>query len=458
MQIDGKTKLIGLIGCPVEHTLSPIIHNTLNEACKENMVYTPFHVEPDAVSDAVKGAYALGILGLNVTVPHKQAVMDSLVDMDAAAKAIGAVNTLVRVEGGYKGYNTDMEGLRREVLSENVSLKGCSVVVLGAGGASKAVVYMCLLEGAKKVYLLNRTVEKAQRIADDMNPLFDGEVIAMPLSSYGQIPDQELYAFQATSIGLHPHESDVVIEDMSFYQKVKVGFDLIYNPARTRFMQFVEQAGGTAYNGLKMLLYQGVIAYSYWTGIPMDRLEPLCDKIYGRLYKNIHHHRNIVLIGFMGSGKSTVGKALAQEMGAEFVDTDAWIEEQAGMTISEIFAQYGEMYFREFETKVIHQLLDTDGKQVVATGGGMPLRKENAALLQMLGDVVYLDISASEVYHRLQGDTTRPLLTGDNPKQKIQELQNIRRPVYQQVAEVVVSVDGRTVESIEEEILHYIEA
>ena len=173
IEIDGKTRLIGLMGNPVEHTLSPVIHNGISERMGIPSVYMPFHVEAERVSDAVKGAYALNVLGMNVTVPHKNAVMKELVEIDAAAEHIGAVNTLVRIDGkgGYKGYNTDMMGLRRQIHEDGVNLCRRTVVVLGAGGAAKAVVYMCLLDGAEKVYLLNRTVEKAQAIAVQMNGL-----------------------------------------------------------------------------------------------------------------------------------------------------------------------------------------------------------------------------------------------------------------------------------------------
>ena len=134
MKINGKTRLIGLIGNPVEHTLSPVIHNGVSKAMGINSVYVPFKVETEGLAKAVKGAYELNVLGMNVTVPHKNQVMESLLEIDEAAKQIGAVNTLVRVEGGYKGYNTDMMGLSRQIREDDISLNGETVVILGAGG------------------------------------------------------------------------------------------------------------------------------------------------------------------------------------------------------------------------------------------------------------------------------------------------------------------------------------
>ena len=190
MTIDGRTRLLGLMGNPVEHTLSPVIHNTLSEILYKNLVYVPFHVENGNVADAVQGACALNILGMNVTVPHKERVMETLVSVDPVAEAIQAVNTLVRVPGGFRGYNTDMPGLLRAVQSEGVSLQGKTVLILGAGGASKAVAYMCMQERAEKIYMLNRTVEKAQEIADSMNRIFqEDRMQAMALEAWKEIPE-----------------------------------------------------------------------------------------------------------------------------------------------------------------------------------------------------------------------------------------------------------------------------
>ena len=165
MMIDGKTRTLGLLGDPVEHTMSPLIHNTLSEKLGLNNVYVPFHTKAENLEAAVKGAYALNILGLNVTVPHKNEVMQYLSELDEGGQAIGAVNTLVRTENGYKGYNTDMMGLLREVRSYGVELDGQDVIILGAGGAAKAVAYMCVSNGAGHVYILNRTVAKAQALS-----------------------------------------------------------------------------------------------------------------------------------------------------------------------------------------------------------------------------------------------------------------------------------------------------
>ncbi len=265
MKIDGKTRLCGLIGNPVEHTLSPVIHNNIADRLGHNMVYVPFLVKEEGVENAIKGAYELNVLGMNATVPHKSAVIPFLKEIDPLAKKIGAVNTLVRVDGGYKGYNTDMTGLNRALKSEGIFLENEKVILLGAGGASRAVAFLCASLGCKDVIMLNRNYEKCVQVAKEVNDSTGDEVIKpMELSDYSQIPGDGYVCIQGTSVGLHPNVEDCVIKDMDFFNKVSVGFDLIYKPADTKFMQMVRQAGGRSYNGLKMLLFQGIDAYELW--------------------------------------------------------------------------------------------------------------------------------------------------------------------------------------------------
>lgn len=265
MEINGKTKVCGLIGNPVEHTLSPLIHNTLAAKLGTNMAYLPFLVQPEAVGEAVRGAYALNLCGLNVTVPYKSAVIPYLLKLDGLAADIGAVNTLVPTEGGYQGYNTDMSGLYRALQSEGIKLRGEDVILLGAGGAARAVAFMCAFYGASRVYLLNRTLPRAEKVAAEVNAALETDcILPLRLEDYGSLPDGKFLCIQGTSVGLAPNMESVIIEDEAFYQKVHTGYDLIYKPCRTKFMKLVMEHGGRAYHGLKMLLYQGIDAYELW--------------------------------------------------------------------------------------------------------------------------------------------------------------------------------------------------
>ncbi len=281
--INGYTRTCGLIGNPVEHTLSPVIHNTLSMVLGENLAYVPFHVENGRLEDAVKGAFALNLLGLNVTVPYKSDVIPYLTDIDPLAENIGAVNTLVRTETGYKGYNTDMPGLYRAMCEDGVKVKGEKVLILGAGGVARAVAMLLLDKGAREAILLNRTVQKAREVADEVNRIAGRKFAkAMPMDAYDTLPAGKRYlAIQATSVGMYPGCDAAVIEDPAFYEKVHTGYDLIFNPPKTRFMELVEAQGGKAYNGAKMLLYQGIIAFELWTGCEIKSW--LADKVYERM-------------------------------------------------------------------------------------------------------------------------------------------------------------------------------
>lgn len=282
-QIDGRTRTCGLIGNPVEHTMSPVIHNTLAQREGRNMVYVPFPVEEGCLAAAIKGAYALNILGLNVTVPYKSEAAEYLTEKDEMAGRIGAVNTLVRTGEGYKGYNTDMLGLFRAMQSEKIRLEGEAILILGAGGAARAVAYMCVLKGAAKVYLLNRTLHKAEAVAAEINRAFAAScVIPLRMGDYPLLEGGRKYlAIQATSVGLYPDTEEAVIMDKAFYKRIHTGYDLIYNPQNTRFMSLVREAGGKAYHGLKMLLYQGVIAYELWNDVKISEEEALF--VYNRM-------------------------------------------------------------------------------------------------------------------------------------------------------------------------------
>lgn len=282
MEIDGKTRTCGLLGNPVEHTLSPMIHNTLAERLGHDLVYVPFLVEKGRLGEAVAGAAALQLLGLNVTVPYKSEVIAHLREIDGLAEDIGAVNTLVRCAGGYKGYNTDMEGLYRAMESEGIRIRGESVILLGAGGAARAVAYLCAVKGADKVWMLNRTLEKARTVAEEVNGKV-GRAVICPMSTadYVMLPEGKYLAIQGTSVGLAPNTEDAVITDDAFYEKIHTGFDLIYSPWETKFMRLVKAHGGEAYNGLKMLLYQGVIAYELWNGVRVS--EEDAQAVYDRL-------------------------------------------------------------------------------------------------------------------------------------------------------------------------------
>ena len=284
---DGKTRTCGLIGNPVEHTLSPLIHNTLAEDFGQDLVYVPFKVEADQVEAAEKGAFALNLLGCNVTVPYKSEVIPYLEELDPMAEKVGAVNTLVRGTTGFKGYNTDLPGLYRAMQSDGVQIEGQRVLVLGAGGVARAASMLMADKGASQILILNRTVARAEELAAQIRQAYPTcTVEAAGLQERKHFEEKKAYlCIQATKMGMYPEVDKTLIEDPSFYDSIHTGYDLIFNPADTRFMKLVREAGGRAFNGLKMLLYQGIIAYELWQRVQVD--EAQAERIYSLLQKQL---------------------------------------------------------------------------------------------------------------------------------------------------------------------------
>ena len=482
---DGNTRICGLIGNPVRHTLSPMIHNTLSYMYRENLVYVPFEVKNDKVGDAVKGAQALNVLGLNVTIPHKSAVIPYLEDIDPLAKAIGAVNTLVRTpEGGYKGYNTDMTGLYHAMQDENVSLEGEVVVILGAGGVARPAAFLCGNKGARKIYILNRTFEKAQMVADEVNLALyragqeqectadglsaEGEkddyekiVIPMRLEQYREVLEKEdkFIAMQCTSVGLFPDVNSAVIEDEEFYRHVSVAIDMVYRPLNTKFMKLAKACGAKSFSGLKMLLYQAIDAYELWMrseGKEISISKEEADEVYKILVMEVSGVRNLILEGFMGSGKSTVSQILANKLELELMDTDKAIERAEDRSISDIFNEDGEETFREMETELMDMIVsDHLSQMVISLGGGLPLREENRELLKKAGRVIYLRTAPETVYERIKDDNTRPLLNCEDPLSKIKELIQSRKEKYEAAADIIIDTDGKNPDQIADEIIKW---
>lgn len=263
--ISGKAKVCGIMAYPVEHSLSPMMHNFYAGQMGIDFAYVPFKVPEEEVETAIKGAYALNLAGMNITVPHKQRVIPYLEELDPAAESIGAVNTLVRVEGGYKGYNTDAPGLLRVMTEAGMKIEGQDCLLLGAGGAAKAAAYVLGSQGAASVLVLNRNEKRARELAEDMNKQFGRDFMTtMALADYEKIPSKSWLAVQTTSVGMHPHADQVLVEDRAFYQNIHSAVDVIYTPSQTRFMALVGEAGGKAINGLDMLIYQGIEAFELW--------------------------------------------------------------------------------------------------------------------------------------------------------------------------------------------------
>lgn len=446
MIINGETEVLGVLGNPIKHTFSPDIHNALSKRIGINAVYLPFRVD-GSLDNVIKGAFAANVKGLNVTVPFKCDVIPFLESIDKNAIKIGAVNTLVRGKKGYIGYNTDAPGLFRALVKLGVDISNKKAIILGAGGASRAVAAMLVMHGVECIYVINRTKEKAEKIAELSN-----KIVPLTVDEYKKVPKGKYLFFQCTSLGLKEEDS-LLIEEDSFYDMAEYGFDLVYNPAMTPFTRMMENKNVPYNNGLYMLIYQAVIAYELWNDVKVE--DETVEYVVNLLRKKIYGD-NIILTGYMGSGKTSVGMAIARKLGLKMIDTDAYIEDKKKIYINEFFNLYGEEAFRNIETEILRELCSECFNTVISTGGGMPLSRINRDLMHENGNVIYLTTESNTIFERLKDDSSRPLLKTDNGESlmnKINFMIEKRRPYYECGADIIVSTDGKTPEQIADEII-----
>ncbi len=269
--IGARTRLVGLIGWPVAHSRSPAIHNAAFAALGLDWCYVPLPVPPGLAGAAVAGLAALGLAGANVTVPHKQAVLPYLIGRSDEVGVLGAANTLVvRDEAGQPavyGHNTDHAGFVRALADAGIDAAGCRAVVLGAGGAARAVVYGLLQAGAAAVSVLNRSPERAEALVAELGGGHDS-LTAGPLEAgfLGRQADQADLLINATTIGMEPAAGASPWPDELPLPRRMAVFDLVYQPRRTRLLAQAEAAGALAVGGLGMLVHQAALAFELWTG------------------------------------------------------------------------------------------------------------------------------------------------------------------------------------------------
>jgi shikimate dehydrogenase len=268
MGINGKTRVCAIIGDPVEHSLSPVMHNAAFKKLGLNLVYVAFTVTPTELKDAVLGAKSLGLRGLNVTMPHKNAVMNYLDEVDATAKAIGAVNTVLNNTGKLVGYNTDGKGAMIALQENGVYPEEKKLLLLGAGGAAKAIAYQAA-QDVEELVILNRTPENAKKLAEMLRKSFGVKVKGGTLSSEAlkeELPTTDILV-NATSVGMHPDvDSSPVLSD--YLRSDLCVMDIIYNPLETKLVADAKAAGAKVVSGVEMLIYQGAVAFQIWTNCP----------------------------------------------------------------------------------------------------------------------------------------------------------------------------------------------
>ena len=402
----------GLLGEKLGHSYSPQIHHALAD-----YPYGLYEVSPTELESFLNNT---PLAGMNVTIPYKKAVLSYCAELSDDARRIGSVNTLVRRPSGWYGDNTDYYGFCRLVKAANLTVAGKKALVLGNGGASLTVQQVLADLGAAQVVVISRRGEDHY---GNLDRHADAQIVV-----------------NTTPVGMYPHNGEQPV-DLTRFPALEGVLDLIYNPHRTELLLQAERLGIPAAGGLVMLVAQAKRAAELFTGADID------DSRIAEITRHLQNQmRNIILIGMPGSGKSTVGRQVAEALGRPFYDADAVLEQNTGRSIPEIFRTEGEAAFRALETQTLRELGKLSGA-VIATGGGCVTRAENADLLRQNGLVFWLQRDL----HKLPA-AGRPI----SQRVPAQELYEARKAHYAAFADIVADNNGacrETAARILEELL-----
>ncbi len=273
-----NTKIIGLLGHPIKHSYSPFVQNVAFEFEKMDYIYLAFDVPPANLKSALNGVLALGMEGLNVTLPHKEKIIQHLDELSEEATTIGAVNTIVNDQGKLIGYNTDVTGIIETLIPFKEQITGSTVTVLGAGGGARAAIYALIRHfKPEQINLINRTVQRADSIQNYFSTKmrYDGfkTMDLFPPDIIDTLQSSRLI-INATSIGMFPEMDDTITDLKESFSSSQIVFDLIYNPPKTKFLKLAETQGATTLGGLKMMVSQAAKSFELWTGVkmPIDKI------------------------------------------------------------------------------------------------------------------------------------------------------------------------------------------
>lgn len=362
--------------------------------------------------------------GINVTIPYKKDVIPYLDEMDESAKAIGAVNTIINVDGKLKGYNTDFGGFLYMVKAHNVHMEGKKVLIIGNGGACAAVKAVCKHENAKDIVIVSRSANRGAISYDEMyTSHLDADIVV-----------------NTSPVGMFPNIVNAPI-DVSWFHKLECVLDVVYNPILTRLCFEAQEADIKRVIGLEMLIAQAKYTFEIFENMSFD--DSIIDEIKKEMLKD---RCNIVLIGMPSAGKTTIGKMLEEKLGKEFFDLDDMIIAKAGKSIPEIFQESGEAGFRAIETEVAIEASKMNNK-IIATGGGVVKHKVNMDFLRLNGITIFIDRDIDKL---ISSDPNRPL---SSSKQALQQMYKERYPLYQKYA-TYVAVNNANIDETVDDIVN----
>ena len=274
--ITGHTRLTALLGSPVAHSISPLMHNEAFQLLDLDYTYLCFEVNEETLPAAVDGLKACGIRGFNLTMPNKNKIVELLDELSPAARLIGAVNTVVNDDGHLIGYNTDGVGYMQAVKDAGYDITGKTITIMGAGGAATAICAQAALDGVEKIHIFARETsrfwDRTQKLAENINSTLPCKAVLhenKDTAALAQAISESALLLNATSVGMAPNTEGTIIEDTSLYHPDLIVSDVIYTPRETRFLKEAREAGCRTFNGMYMLLYQGAEAFRLWTGKEM---------------------------------------------------------------------------------------------------------------------------------------------------------------------------------------------
>ena len=274
--ITGHTRLTALLGSPVAHSISPLMHNEAFQLLDLDYTYLCFEVNEETLPAAVDGLKACGIRGFNLTMPNKNKIVELLDELSPAARLIGAVNTVVNYDGHLTGSNSDGVGLMQGLKDAGYDITGKTITIMGAGGAATAICAQAALDGVEKIHIFARETsrfwDRTQKLAENINSTLPCKAVLhenKDTAALAQAISESALLLNATSVGMAPNTEGTIIEDTSLYHPDLIVSDVIYNPRETRFLKEAREAGCRTFNGMYMLLYQGAEAFRLWTGKEM---------------------------------------------------------------------------------------------------------------------------------------------------------------------------------------------
>lgn len=430
-----------LIGSPVSLSLSPMIFNYIS--CEENcpLDYSAQDVEPSELTSYLNQLRLnKEYLGVNVTIPHKESVMQDLDQFSEEAAAIGAVNLIYRNAGSLMGFNTDVTGIKKTLINQEFVVDGKNCIILGAGGAAKAMAFVLGKLKANNVYIYNPRSNRGEELVKKYNIIFP-ETKFVSIHHFDDCKSKSISLIvNSTPIGMKNFSSNSQIENDFFnevekitFEKNALAYDLIYNPKNTAFIKKLKQLGLQTVGGLGMLVDQALASWEILYK-PLKDIKKIHNDLINILSGILYLRENsepLYLTGFMGVGKTTIAKELALMTGRTFIDTDHLVEKSTGMTISQIFKDQGELKFRESETAAVLQA-STIKNSIISLGGGALVNQNNLETVLKNGTLIYLSADENSLAKRLS-KTTRPLFLGLNheeTKVKVNELLQQRKKNY----------------------------